>query len=83
MSVLVHNECKPTSPAKLNNNALKNVDAHALKADFVGKNNVAKWDIFKDTANNSMLWLGNKAQTVWQKTGLNMEDILELYPKGK
>ena len=49
-SVLVHNACKPTSPVKVSDKALKNVDAHALKQDFVPKREIAHFDIFKDTA---------------------------------
>lgn len=79
-SVLVHNMCRPQSPVKLKENALKGVDAHAFKRDFVGSN-VARWDIYKDTANNSILWLGNKAQTVWLKTEYFLKDLLELFPK--
>ncbi|MEE1328621.1 MAG: polymorphic toxin-type HINT domain-containing protein, partial [Oscillospiraceae bacterium] len=78
--VLVHNTCKPTSPVKLKDNALKGVDAHTFKAEFVGKN-VAHWDIFKDTANDSLLWLGNKAQTVWQNTGYYLTELIEMFPK--
>lgn len=50
------------------------------KQEFVSKN-VAHWDVFKDTANNSALWLGNKTQTAWHETGYFIEDLLKIFPK--
>ena len=79
-SILVHNTCRPTSPVKVKDSALKGVDVHAFKQDFVG-NNVAHWDVYKDTANNSILWLGNKMQTIWIETGYFLKDLYENYPK--
>ena len=79
--VLVHNVCKPDSPVKLNDSALKKIDVHAFKKDFV-KKNVSRWDVFKDTAHDSVLWLGNKSQDAWYETGLYLDDLIELFPKG-
>ena len=80
--VLVHNACnKPDSPVKVKDNALKGVDVHAFKEEFVRKN-VAHWDVYKDTANNSILWLGNKAQTVWRETGYYLHELITYFPKG-
>ena len=79
-AVLVHNECKPNSPVKVNQNALKKIDVHAFKKEFV-KNNVSRWDVFKDTANSSVLWLGDKAQKVWHETGMYMDDLINIFPK--
>lgn len=79
-SILVHNVCKPTSPVKVSDNVLKKIDVHVFKEEFVSKN-VAHWDVFKDTANNSALWLGNKTQTVWHETGYFIKDLLEKFPK--
>ena len=61
-------------------NALKKIDVHAFKKEFV-KNNVSHWDVFKDTANNSVLWLGDKAQKVWHETGMYMDDLIDIFPK--
>lgn len=79
-SVLVHNTCKPTSPVKLNNSAIKGIDMHGFKYDFVGSD-YAKWDVFKDTANHSVLWIGNKSQNVWIQTGYTLEELIKLFPK--
>ena len=79
-SLLVHNRCKPISPVKVNKNVLTNVDVHAFKEEFVSQN-ISRWDVYKDTANNSALWLGNKTQTEWHETGYFIRDLLELFPK--
>lgn len=65
---------------KVNEKALKKVDVHAFKYDFV-KKNVSHWDVYKDTANDSVLWLGNKAQTIWLETGMYLKDLIEIFPK--
>ena len=77
--ILVHNVCKPTSPVKVNDNALKKVDVHAIKHEFVKK--ISRYDIFKDTANNSTIWLGNKAQNVWLETGYSLKELVGIFPK--
>ena len=82
-SILVHNDCRPTSPVKVSNNILQKIDVHAFKQDIVGKKAIARWDVFKDTANDSALWLGNKAQDVWHNTGYYLEELMEIYPKEK
>ena len=43
---------------------------------------VYKRQIFKDTANDGILWLGNKAKanTIWVETGLKMSDLRTWYP---
>ena len=79
-AVLVHNFCKPDSPVKVSQNALKKIDVHAFKKEFV-KNNVSRWDVFKDTANESVLWLGDKAQKVWHETGMYLDDLIDIFPK--
>ena len=79
MGILVHNNCKPTSPVKVKDRFLKDIDVHAFKQEFVG--DVARWDVFKDTANNSILWLGNKAQTQWVETGYYLSELVELFSK--
>lgn len=45
--ILVHNKCSLT---KINDNYLKKkgFDAHAIKKEFVGKNNISKYDMFYD-----------------------------------
>ena len=74
-------QSSPTSPVKVNANALKNVDVHSFKKMFVGSDG-ARWDIFKDTTNNSMLWLGNKSQTQWKLTGYLLQELIEFFRKG-
>lgn len=71
-SVLVHNRCRPDSPVRLSNNALKKVDVHAFKNDFV-QNDIALWDVFKDTSHESILWwegslrmCGWKQDCIWR-----------------
>ena len=80
--MLVHNDCgsKPQSPVKINDNKLKDVDVHALKSDYV-RGPVSHWDLYKDTANNSAVWLGDKAQATWKYTGLFLNQLKEIYPK--
>ena len=82
--VLVHNMCsiKPISPKKINTGRLKGVDVHQFKSEFIGDNDMAHFDIFKDTANDGILWLGNKAKanTIWVETGLKMSDLRTWYP---
>lgn len=78
----MHNTCnKPKSPVKVKDNTLKGVDVHAFKEEFVGRG-VARWDVYKDTENNSMLWLGNKAQTIWHETGYYLNELATYFPKG-
>lgn len=80
LGVLVHNMCRPDSPVKVSNNALKNVDVHDFKAEFV-KGDVAHWDVFKDTANNAAIWLGDKAQKVWIETGYYLTELIKYFEK--
>ena len=79
-NVLVHNTCKPGSSVKVSENVLKKIDVHAFKQEFV-KKNVSRWDVFKDTAHDSVLWLGNKAQNVWYETGMYLDDLIDIFPK--
>lgn len=60
----------------------REVDVHMFKDRFV-KNQGNKFDIFKDTANNSILWLGNKSQKIWVETGYFPEDLFEIFPEGR
>ena len=78
-AILVHNACKPTSPVKVSDSALKGVDVHSFKGEFVG--NVSRWDVYKDTANNAALWLGNKAQSIWIETNYYIQDLIKIFPK--
>ena len=69
--VLVHNQCgdSPQSPVKLSKHELKGIDAHAFKQDMVG-GSISRWDIFKDSANQNAIWLGDKAQKSMDCYGL-------------
>ena len=71
----------PVSPRKVSKGALKNVDVHSFKEVYVGKNG-RSWELYKDTANNAAIWLGNKAQTNWIPTGYILEELLEYFLKG-
>lgn len=72
---------RPASPRQISKSALKNVDVHAFKEVYVGKDGKS-WDLYKDTANNAAIWLGNKAQTNWIPTGYILEELLEYFLKG-
>ena len=78
--VLVHNDCRPKSPSKISDNKLKSIDVHAFKKEFV-KGPVSHWDVYKDTANNAAIWLGDKAQKAWINTGLFLRQLKEYYEK--
>ena len=79
--VLVHNMCaqNPKSPKKLSDNALKKVDVHAFKEDYVGRQ-VSRYDVYNDTSTD-LLSLGTKRADNWVETGLNLGDALKYYPK--
>ena len=42
------------------------IDAYIFKVFLV---------IYKDTANNSMLWIGDKSQNTWYQTDLYLDDL--------
>ena len=70
----------PVAPVKVSSSALKGVDVHGFKREFVG-NSVSEWDVYKDTANGSILWLGNKSQTQWVGTGYFLADLYDYFLK--
>ena len=78
-SIFVHNACKPSSPVKLSKSTLKGVDVHAFKYEYI--KDIARWDVYKDTSHDSILWLGNKTQTEWLETGMYLEELIEIFPK--
>ena len=80
--MLVHNQCgdSPQSPVKLSKHELKGIDAHAFKQDMVG-GSISRWDIFKDSANQNAIWLGDKAQKVWMATGYVPSEFKNVYPR--
>jgi len=71
---------KPESPVKVTDYELRNVDVHKFKQRFVGRK-ISHWDIFKDKANKSSIWLGDKAQRVWIETKYYLSDIIEQFAK--
>ncbi len=79
--VLVHNKCSdvPTSPKQVKESELTEFDVHQFKEDFVGKANISKFNIYKDTANQGVLWLGNKK--TWVETGYYFTDLKIMYTK--
>ena len=72
---------RPISPRLIGKNILKNVDVHAFKYEYVGAVG-SEWDLYKDTANNAVIWLGNKAQTIWIATEYVFRELLEHFKKG-
>jgi hypothetical protein len=46
------------------------IDAHALKTEFVGKRNIAHYDLYKDNVTNEILILKKFGKGVAQHTGL-------------
>ena len=57
--VLVHNTCRPGSPRKVSDQYIKqnNIDAHGFKnkAGNIPKNQISRYDIYQDTAQNGKL----------------------------
>ena len=79
-AILVHNaNCGPESPVKVKDNQLKGVNVHAFKEEYVGEKDLSRWDIFKDKANNSVIWLTNKAQNIWIKTQYVLEELIDIF----
>lgn len=74
-NVLVHNMCKPESPKKLKNSEIKKFDAEGYKRTYVN-NKGARFDIFKDSANNDRIWLGTKDQKTWIETFEHLIDLI-------
>ena len=72
--VCTHNKCKPTSPQKLSKSEIKKFDAELYKEGYVG-NKGSRFDIFKDTANNNKIWLGDKSQKIWIETYEHLSDL--------
>lgn len=61
-------------------NDLKNIDVHDFKEEFVGKDNVSKFDIYKDQ--DGKLVLVKKSDTsVKVETDLTLKEAEEEYPK--
>ena len=83
--VLVHNDCKPKSPAKVNKKYIESndIDAHAFKreAGKISSNQISKYDIYKDTADKGKLWIGDKAGKVWRETKYYFEDLVNMWRK--
>ena len=83
--VLVHNDCKPKSPSKVSNHYIDSneIDAHSFKhnAGKIPQNQIAKYDIYKDTANKAKLWVGDKAGKIWRETDYFFKDLTALWRK--
>ena len=60
-----------------------NIDAHAFKqqAGGVPRNQVSRYDIYQDTANNHQLWVGTKDGRIWRKTIYFFKDLIERWVK--
>ena len=84
---LVHNSCKtrPESPDKVSNSYINNnnIDAHRFKNKAAGipQSQISRYDIYRDKANGGILWVGNKAQTVWKATKYYFKDLKEIWTK--
>ena len=87
IGVLAHNlGCKgPKSPAKVSDNYIDSngIDAHAFKnkAGGIPRTKVSRYDIYKDTANKSKLWIGDKAGKIWIETKYFFEDLITNWRK--
>ena len=53
---------------------------NCYKQDMVG-GSISRWDIFKDSANQNAIWLGDKAQKVWMATGYVLSELKNVYPR--
>ncbi|MBQ8387629.1 MAG: hypothetical protein IJX46_01725 [Clostridia bacterium] len=84
-NILVHNDCKPKSPSKVSDSYINsnNIDAHAFKneAAKIPKNQISRYDIYKDTANKGKLWVGDKAGKIWKETIYFFKDLTNLWRK--
>lgn len=59
---------------------LKDIDAHALKEDFVGKSEVSKFDIYVDNNGRGKIILVKKSDTKIQvETGLTVQQAKDSY----
>lgn len=59
---------------------LKDIDAHALKEDFVGKSEVSKFDIYVDNNGRGKIVLVKKSDTKVQvETGLTVQQAKDSY----
>ena len=85
--VLVHNlDCgKPKSPRKVDDGYIKSnsIDAHAFKnkAGKIPKNQISRYDIYKDTASKNRLWIGDKSQSTWKPTDYYFDDLKRIWRK--
>ena len=76
---------KPISPEKVSDAYIKqnNIDAHGFKnqAGGVPRSMLSKYDIYKDKANNCMLWVGTKQFTYWRITNYYFKDLAMVWMK--
>ncbi len=83
--VLVHNSCRPKSPAKIKDNYIdqNDIDAHAFKhkAGGIPNNKISRYDIYRDKANKGKLWIGSKDGKTWIETDYYFEDLEEKWKK--
>ena len=81
LGVLVHNndDCL----RNLSKHEIKNIDAHALKADFVGKADMSKFNIAKNGDDMVVLTPVRKGATPNVPTNMSVSDIVNTYPRGR
>ena len=83
--VLVHNSCRPKSPAKIKDNYIdqNDIDAHAFKhkAGGIPNNKISRYDIYRDKANKGKLWIGSKDGKTWIEADYYFEDLEEKWKK--
>lgn len=77
--VWVHNCKVPGAPNRFSKWKAKKmakkhgfVDEHAFKADWISKDELSKWDMFKDKVSET-IWLGKKQADEWIDTGLSAD----------
>ena len=62
---------KPTNVKLISSNALKaeGLDAHTIKGEFIGRNNISKFDLYRDTNTGEILIFGKGGKGVPMNTG--------------
>ena len=59
------------------------VKMHTLKhkAGKIPKNQISRYDIYKDTASKNRLWIGDKSQSTWKPTDYYFDDLKKIWRK--
>ena len=78
-------KASPISPERIDKKYIdrNNIDAHAFKnqAGKVPRNQLSRYDIYKDTSNKGKLWVGLKNGTGWRETIYFFSELVESWGK--